>query len=269
MKKVNSRKGTCPVCGTVYKHASMASKCQRTAACKFYNAPGGIRKRAFEIQIGVGELIGYYCEPMTRSTYPQVQALAKTTLSHLDEMVGNILRLAISDKIFSEKDHAITDLILELWPLGVQFDVVHMIAITSNLLEDLKSELKVWFAVRRGEHEVWKKIERDIDDLYMLFDPDAEEKYPSAERVGPFYEKLRHYIFGTEAAAPKLKGYQVGRFWVAAFNKSQAREVIWKQFGLVKQSARGLHPNMKFDDGATLASILEEMTEPAVFGKEE
>lgn len=260
--------GVCQICGTAYKHASMAMRCQKTLACRLWHAPGGMRKRAFEVQIGVGELIGYYCEPMTRAKYPQIAELGTRTLRHVDDMVGNLVTMGISDTIFSKMDHAITDVILELWPLGKEFDVVHMIAVTSNLIEDLKSELRTWFSLCPDHKEAWEKLEHDIDELYAVFDPEAEENYPSAERVAPCYQTLRKHIFGPEVLAPKLKGYKVGIFWVAAFSKQEARELVRREFGLVKQQTQGLHPDMKFDDGATLSSILKSTQEPSIIGKE-
>ena len=263
-KNVKSNKpGRCPVCGTMYKNGSMASKCQRTESCRFFHAPGGFRLRAFEVQIGVGNMVTYIFQPLSKhpicddeDTEKLIQLANKGNVL-MRTLVNELTTLAISDTIFTKIDKKVSEKLMELWPLGTNVFIVHMIAVAANLVCDLKSELQDWFKHYPRFFDIWKNVEDILDEIYDMYDPNGEEDYEDADKVEPCYEKLYSCIFGPDKGKPQLKLYSVGsRFMVAAHTKQEAKELVTTKYGLVNLPVKGMALGMKFEDGQTVTDIL-------------
>lgn len=256
MKRTAKRPAKCPICGTTYKVPSMAARCMRTPACRFYNAPGGERREAFRHQLCVGEVVAYTCDPLKKADVPQVREGAELALSGIDRLVPALHSLAINTRVFHLMDADMGDLLTTIWPLHVKTDVVHVVAIASNLVCDLKTVQGEWLAAHPDHASIWADIERGLDAIYDAFDPDGSEEYRHVDAVQPIYERLRAHIFGPEKQDEKLRAYLSGeRFWVAARSKVEAREIVRREYGLV-MPCKGMPQGLKLEDGRTVADLL-------------
>lgn len=256
MKRTVQRPATCPICGTTYKVQSMAARCMRTTACRFYNAPGGERREAFRHQLCVGEVVAYTCDPLKGADVPQVRGGAELALSGIDRLVPALHSLSINKEVFRVMDADMSDLLTSIWPLGVKTDVVHIVAIASNLVCDLKTVQGGWLAAHPDHAAIWADIDRGLDAIYDAFDPEGSEEYSHADDVQPIYGRLRAYIFGPEKQDEKLRAYLSGeRFWVAARSKVEAQEIVRREFGLV-MPCKGMPQGLKLEDGRTVADLL-------------
>lgn len=256
MKRTSKQSAKCSICGTTYKVTSMAARCMRTPACRFYNAPGGERREAFRHQLCVGEVVAYTCDPLKKADIQQVKKGAELALSGIDRLVPALHSLAINARVFHLMDADMSDLLTTIWPLHVKTDVVHIVAIASNLVCDLKTVRGEWLASHPDHAELWADIERGLDAIYDAFDPDGDENYRHADAVQPIYERLRAHIFGPEKQDEKLRAYLSGeRFWVAARSKVEAREIVRREYGLV-MPCKGMPQGLKLEDGRTVADLL-------------
>lgn len=204
----------------------------------------------------VGEVVAYTCDPLKKADVPQVREGAELALSGIDRLVPALHSIAINARVFHLMDADMGDMLTSIWPLHVKTDVVHIVAIASNLVCDLKTVQGEWLAAHPDHAAIWTDIEKGMDAIYDAFDPEGSEEYLHADAVQPIYERLRRHIFGPEKAAPSLRAYLSGeRFWVAAKSKAEAREIVRREYGLVLP-CKGMPGGMKLEGGRTVADLL-------------
>lgn len=261
---------SCPVCGTRYRHKGMAARCQRTDVCRWYHAPGGERRRAFDAQVSACALVAYVCGPIaTQAGEPAVEEQAKRAVALIERIFDGLHGLSVSGAVFSRIHEQTQQRLETLWPPRRKTDVVHLLAVAASIVADLRREFADWLAARPETDALWREMERLMDGLYDTFDPEGTESYAFADSVPRFYSIMRAQTFGVERAAPQSKLYLLGgRFWVAAYTKDQARDHLRRKLGLVGLKAQGVALGEKLDDGRSAADLLAlAKTVPCILGR--
>lgn len=260
----------CPVCGTRYRHRGMAARCQRTEVCRWYHAPGGERRRAFEAQVRACALVAYVCAPVsTQAGLPAVEEQARRALELVDGIIGGLHALCVSGEVFRQVNDDAQRRLEALWPPRQVTDIVHLLAVAGSVVADLRHDLADWLAARPETDALWHDLELVMDGLYDSFDPDGTEQYLHADDVPRLYAVMRVHVLGPEKAAPQAKLYLVGdRFWVAAYTRAQARDHLRRELGLVGLPVKGMPLGEKLADGRSAADLLALARKlPCVLGR--
>lgn len=217
-------------------------------------------------------MIAYVCAPVSEQAGVRiVMDQARVVLGLLDAIIDGLDDLVVSRQFFRKINDDAICCLERLWPPKVSTNIVHMLAVAVSLVADLRYELAAWLSQKPQTDELWNDMERALDGLYDMFDPEGVEDYPHVDDVPRLYAAVREHVFGPEKADPQVRLYLLGgRFWVAALTKAEACDHLRRELGLVGMKAQSIALGEKLEDGRRAGDMLAlARSVPCIIGRTE
>lgn len=252
---------TCPYCHTAYRHKSMATHCLKTQHCRTYNAPSAKRLKALVLQVGVGSMVQFLTELLSKQK-ESTQALTAKLQSGLDRLFQEIGKLQCNERYVAETCSKVADTLVALWPPSEDTDAIHMLSVAGALTIELRQNLKAFWAEypNLDSSACWLSIEEILDKIFEVFNGDLSEDYIYADKVPVAVEQLRAVIWPGEETkrVSELRLYLINdTYWVAAPDKNRAKEIVQEHYGCVIITVEGIQLSEVFEGGQTAKELLD------------
>ena len=254
------KKFHCPICNTTYKYKSMADRCIKTTTCKSYNSPDQYRLHAYITQICILTVIQFFVYPFCEQ-YKNNDVLLKIfkKMKHyIDTIYTNIGILFVNPDFVKDKQKTLVNALTSLWPLNKEFNLQRMVYLLKNLIHYTINNLSN-FWLNHDNFQQQKDAWCDILSLISNINECISLSYEDMSIVNNEVNKIIEIVFPKEKSNNKhLCLYLLNnKFWITAFNRNEARDVLLNTYGIICKNIVGINPEEKMEDGRTAQDMID------------